>query len=203
MKRIWLGVIAFLLIALLLGVLVLKYKYHVEYTSVSVQKTVVEKTYENYGEQAIKAGKRYDLPPEYLLSLIVLESSGRKIIPQRYESHVFRKLDNVARGKANNLEGIKADQLSGMSDGELKQLASSWGPFQIMGYKCFEIDVEVHDLQGKNAVSNGAKWIDKKTLRMLSTFTIRVNRIRHLVRPRHITKIMYPRASNMPANLRV
>ncbi len=161
MKRVWLGFIALLLVALLASVLVLKYRYQLEYSSISIQQTVVEKTYNNYGQQAIKAGKMYDLPPEYLLALIVLESSGRKIVPQRFESHVFRKLDAVARGRMSRLEGITAEQLIGKSDGQLKQLASSWGPFQIMGYKSYEIDVSIQDLQGRNAVMNGAKWIDK------------------------------------------
>lgn len=146
---------------MLIGVLVLKYKYKFEYKSVSIQKTVVEKTFENYGEQAIKAGEEYNIPPEYLLSLIVLESSGRKLIPQRFEPHVYRKLDAVARSKQPRLETVTPEDLRGLTDGELKQLASSWGPFQIMGYKSFEIDVDVEDLQGRRSVITGAKWIDK------------------------------------------
>jgi hypothetical protein len=150
-----------MLIGMLIGVLVLKYKYKFEYKSVSIQKTVVEKTFENYGEQAIKAGEEYNIPPEYLLSLIVLESSGRKLIPQRFEPHVYRKLDAVARSKQPRLETVTPEDLRGLTDGELKQLASSWGPFQIMGYKSFEIDVDVEDLQGRRSVITGAKWIDK------------------------------------------
>ncbi|MFT7591814.1 MAG: hypothetical protein ACI9UJ_001743 [bacterium] len=161
MRRFWSGVIALVLIALLAGVLVLKYKYNLEYNAITVQKTVVEKTYLNYKEDVLVASKEYDLPPAYLLSLIVLESSGRKIVPQRYENHIYQKLDDVARSKKKSLEGIKPNDLHGLSDGELQKLASSWGPFQIMGYKCFEIDVSVEALQGKNAVKNGAKWINK------------------------------------------
>ncbi|MFT5723570.1 MAG: hypothetical protein ACI9JN_000684 [Bacteroidia bacterium] len=160
MRRIWSIILAFLLIGLLVGVLVLKYNYNLEYNAISVQRSVVEKTYINYKKDVLVASKNYDLPPAYLLSLIVLESSGRKIIPQRYENHIYKKLDAVARSKQKALEGITAEDLSGMTDGQLKKLASSWGPFQIMGYKCFEIEVDVEDLQGKNAVMNGAKWVE-------------------------------------------
>lgn len=160
MKRVWLGFISLVLIAMLVGVVVLKYTYEMEYSSVSIRKTVVEKTFENYGEQAVKAGKEYDLPPEYLLALIVLESSGRKIVPQRFEPHVYKKLDNVARGKSKRLESVTYKEIKGMTDGELKRLASSWGPFQIMGYKSFEIGVTPTDLQGRKSVLYGAKWID-------------------------------------------
>jgi len=74
---------------------------------------------------------------------------------------MFLKLDAVARGKQKSLETVKADHLIGMTDGDLQKLASSWGPFQIMGYKCYEISVDVDALQGKKAVENGAKWINK------------------------------------------
>jgi len=161
MKRYWSAFIAFMLIGMLIGVLVLKYKYHFEYTSVSIKKTVVEKTFENYGQQAIEAGERYDVPAEYLLALIVLESSGRKLVPQRFEPHVYRKLDAVARSKQPRLETVTPGDLQGLTDGELKRLASSWGPFQIMGYKSFEIDVDVDDLQGRRAVFTGTQWINK------------------------------------------
>ncbi len=53
---------------------------------------------------------------------------------------MFLKLDAVARGKQKSLETVKADHLIGMTDGDLQKLASSWGPFQIMGYKCYEIE---------------------------------------------------------------
>lgn len=161
MRRFWSGLIAFGLIGLLVGVLVLKYKYNLEYNAISVQKTVVEKTYLNYKKAVLEAAKKYDLPPAYLLSLIVLESSGRKIVPQRYENHIFKKLDAVARSKQNAMEGIKAADLKGMTDGELMKLASSWGPFQIMGYKSFEINIDVEELQGNKAVLHGAHWINK------------------------------------------
>ncbi len=161
MRRVWSGIIAFILIGLLATVLVLKYKYNLEYNAITVQKTVVEKTFINYKDDVIKASDKYDLSPSYLLALIVLESSGRKIVPQRYENHMFLKLDAVARGKQKSLETVKADHLIGMTDGDLQKLASSWGPFQIMGYKCYEISVDVDALQGKKAVENGAKWINK------------------------------------------
>lgn len=161
MRRFWSGLIAFVLIGLLVGVLVLKYQYNLEYNAIAVQHTVVEKTYLNYKKPVLEAAKKYDLPPDYLLSLIVLESSGRKIVPQRYENHIYKKLDAVARSKQNAMEGITAADLRGMTDGELMKLASSWGPFQIMGYKSFEIQVKVDELQGEKAVLHGAKWINK------------------------------------------
>jgi hypothetical protein len=161
MKRFWSVTIAVILIGLLVSVLVLKYKYNFEYNSVAVQHTIVEKTFINYEKDVLAAADKYDLPPAYLLSLIVLESSGRKIVPTRFEKHVFNKLDAVARSKQKSLEGITAKDLQGLTDGDLTSLASSWGPFQIMGYKSFEIDVDVEDLQGRKAVLNGAKWINK------------------------------------------
>jgi len=161
MKRGVISAVVVLLVALLATVLVLKYKYKLDYADVSIHQTTAEKTYKNYREQTAAAAKKYDLPQEYLLALIVLESSGRKIVPHRFEKHVYAKLDAVARSKQSDLEGITSKQLYGMSVGNMKKLASSWGPFQIMGYKSFEIGADIDDLHGTNAVKTGAQWIDK------------------------------------------
>ena len=40
-------------------------------------------------------------------------------------------------------------------------LASSWGPFQVMGYKCIELGVKLEDIRGENAVYWGIYWINK------------------------------------------
>ncbi len=79
MRRVWSGIIAFILIGLLATVLVLKYKYNLEYNAITVQKTVVEKTFINYKDDVIKASDKYDLSPSYLLALIVLNRLVAKL----------------------------------------------------------------------------------------------------------------------------
>lgn len=124
-----------------------------------LNKTITQKTYDNYGRSVKKASDKYNLPPDYLLALIALECSGRKLVPHRFEPHIFNKLDQVARGVTTNLEHVTAKELNGSTHKQMRAFASSWGPFQIMGYKCFEINTDVAGLKGSQSVMLGSKWI--------------------------------------------
>jgi hypothetical protein len=126
-----------------------------------VKKGIVNRTYDNYGDQTAKAAVKYKLPQEYLLALIALECSGRKIIPHRFEPHVYSKLQKVKKGSVASLEKVTHQGIKAMSDDALKNLSRSWGPYQVMGYKVFEIGVKIEDLRGKDAVGIGTLWIDR------------------------------------------
>lgn len=117
-------------------------------------------TLNNYGEDVEEFGSKYDLPADYLLALIQLESGGRKPAGHRFESHVFGRLKAVRDGKRSSYEGIRTEDLEDASDEALRNLASSWGPFQLMGYKCIQLDVQLRDIRGKDAVEAGVRWID-------------------------------------------
>lgn len=136
-------------------------------TGQRLRQGIVERTYENYGDQTAKAAEKYNLPQEYLLALIALECSGRKIIPHRFEPHVYRKLQKVKSGNLQSMEKVTHNGIKGMSDDALKNLSRSWGPFQVMGYKVFEIGVKIEDLRGDNSVMIGASWIAKNYGQML------------------------------------
>jgi hypothetical protein len=126
-----------------------------------VRKGIVARTYSNYGAQTAAAADKYKLPQEYLLALIALECSGRKIIPHRFEPHVYSKLQKVKNGNLASLEMVTHSGIKNMSDDALKNLSRSWGPYQLMGYKVFEIGVKIEDIRGDDAVLLGTYWIDK------------------------------------------
>ena len=92
--------------------------------------------------------------------MIILESSGNKTIPNRFEKHVFNELKKVKLGTRKNYENITQETIHDASDEALKNLASSWGPFQLMGYKCVLLEINVSDVRGKDALYWGIKWID-------------------------------------------
>ncbi len=120
-------------------------------------------TQENYGKKVDILAKQFNLPSAYLKSLIVLECSGRKKIPQRFEKHVFIKLKHVRNRKIKNYGSITYSKLKGKSDKELRELASSWGPFQLMGYQCFDMkNVKVSDIRGEKALYWGIFWINQR-----------------------------------------
>ncbi len=122
----------------------------------------------NQNEVDIHYGKEIDLyastnhlPAHYLKALAMLECSGRKDFPKRFEKHVYTRLREVKQGKRKKYEHVTPQLLKDADDNALRNLATSWGPFQIMGYKCIEMNIKIEDLRGENAVYWGIQWIEK------------------------------------------
>jgi hypothetical protein len=115
----------------------------------------------NYGKEIKILSVQFDLSKEYLMALIMLESSGRKDVPPRFEKGIYQKLKAIQEHSQASLENISYKDIADASDEALINLASSWGPFQLMGYKCLHLDVKIKDLRGANSLYWGVFWIDK------------------------------------------
>ncbi|MCQ2960328.1 MAG: N-acetylmuramidase family protein [Bacteroidales bacterium] len=120
---------------------------------------VCQRTKANYGSQIDSCSKILNVNPKYLKALVCLECSGKTGELKRFERHVFKRLQKVRDGQSASYEGITTAMIHDASDEALKNLATSWGPFQIMGYKCLHLNIRVSDLRGKDAVYWGIKWI--------------------------------------------
>jgi hypothetical protein len=120
----------------------------------------VIRTEENYGAEIDKLAAQFDLSPEFLKSLIILECSGLKNVKPRFERHIYKRLVNVREKKLDRLENITYADLKDATDDALKNMAKSWGPFQIMGYKCIWLDIQLKDLRGHDALYWAVKWVD-------------------------------------------
>ncbi len=120
----------------------------------------VIRTQENYGDEIDKLAAQFELSPEFLKSLIILECSGLNNVKPRYERHIYHRLVNVREKKLDRFENITYADLKDATDDALKNMAKSWGPFQIMGYKCIWLDIQLKDLRGDNALYWAVKWID-------------------------------------------
>lgn len=129
-------------------------------TFASTPPQAVLRTNENYGTEIEKLAAQFDLSPEFLKSLIILECSGLKNVKPRYERHIYHRLVNVREKKLDRFENITYADLKDATDDALKNMAKSWGPFQIMGYKCIWLDIQLKDLRGDNALYWAVKWID-------------------------------------------
>ncbi len=116
----------------------------------------------NYKKDIDKFSKKYDIPALYLMSLIMLECSGRKHIKPRYEHNVYIRLKKFKSGKINKFENLTIEDVKNLSNKELKKLSKSYGPFQIMGYKSIKLGVKVKDLYGDDAIAVGVKWINNE-----------------------------------------
>jgi hypothetical protein len=114
----------------------------------------------NYKKEVDSLAEIFKLPPDYLMALIMLESSGRKKVPVRFESKIYHQLKQLKDGKIDKFENLKQSDLKGVKDKTLKALASSYGPFQIMGYKKYVLNITLDELKGKNNMYYAVKWID-------------------------------------------
>lgn len=124
------------------------------------RKSGIDKVAENYGPAIDSAASVFQLDARYLKALCMLECGGRKVFDQRFEPHVYRKLKAVKFNLLSNYEHVTPEMLKDANDEALRNLASSWGPFQLMGYKCLLLDIKVRDIRGDKAVFYGVKWID-------------------------------------------
>jgi hypothetical protein len=114
----------------------------------------------NYKKDVDSLAAMFDLPPDFLMALIILESSGRKKVPVRYEAGTYNKLKMLQGGKIDKFEDITKADLKGVKDKTLKVMASSHGPFQIMGYKKYFLKIPLDSLTGKKNMYYAVKWIN-------------------------------------------
>lgn len=124
------------------------------------RKSGLEMVSKNYGTAIDSCAVIFDISPQYLKALCMLECGGRKVFDQRLEPHVYDKLKKVKFGTLENYEHVTKEMLEDANDDALKNLASSWGPFQLMGYKCLLLGIKVKDIRGENSVYFGTKWIE-------------------------------------------
>ncbi|MDG1261908.1 MAG: hypothetical protein P8O05_09135 [Flavobacteriales bacterium] len=124
------------------------------------QGNALEVTLANYGEDVKEYADEFDLSYEYLMALIVLETSGKKPAGKRFEQGVYNRLLQVKSGDRRKYENIRQSHLEEASDGAVRNLATSWGPFQLMGYKCIGMDVNVSDIRGEDGLYYGMSWIN-------------------------------------------
>jgi hypothetical protein len=114
----------------------------------------------HYRKDVDSLAAMFKLPPDYLMALIMLECSGRKRVPVRFERRIYDKLKQLQDGKISQFENIKKSDLKGVKDKTLRTLASSHGPFQIMGYKKYILQIPLDSLTGKKNIFYAIKWIN-------------------------------------------
>jgi hypothetical protein len=120
---------------------------------------MLAKVNENYGAEVDKYALKFGFSPAYLKALIVLECGGNKPAGHRFEKHVYHRLKRLKSGELKKYENLTPKDLHDATDEALRNMATSWGPFQVMGYKCTFLDVQLKDLRGDSSVYWGIKWI--------------------------------------------
>lgn len=116
-----------------------------KYTKQAAQKLATQ-IRARLGQKIVRAAQGSDVPPSFLVGLVAVESGGRENA-SRFEPHVFAKLKQVRDGKLLQYNKIRTAQLKDASDAALKNLASSFGATQIMGYWSLALGISLADLR--------------------------------------------------------
>jgi hypothetical protein len=118
----------------------------------------VKKVNANYGKQVELYAKQLDLPTDYFKALILLECSANYPPGSRYEPRVFEQLLAVQSGQLPEYSGIRQIHLKGYSQKILQQMATSWGPLQIMGYHSIHLGIHIDKLKSEQSLYYGMVW---------------------------------------------
>ena len=121
----------------------------------------------NYGPDIKSVATSKGLKTSYFMALCMLECGGRKPAPSRYEKHIFNRLMDVKTGQRESYELVKTEDLKNANGSAIKNLASSWGPFQVMGYKVVAHGILIKELRGPNGVKHGIDWIESEYGKLL------------------------------------
>jgi hypothetical protein len=120
-----------------------------------------ERAMKNYSTELMTLSKKHKVPWKYLMALTILECSGKDPCSSRFEKHVFEKLKKLQDGKIKKYGALRRSDIDDASDDALKNLSSSWGPFQIMGYHCIKEGITVGQLRSTEGLSYAVQWINK------------------------------------------
>lgn len=118
----------------------------------------IRKVNANYGRRVELYARQLRLPADYFKALILLECSGNYPPGSRYEPHVFAQLLAVQKDHSPVYSGIRQAHLKGRSKKNLQQMATSWGPLQIMGYHSIHLGIHIDELKGEQSLYHGMVW---------------------------------------------
>ncbi|MGF1534538.1 MAG: N-acetylmuramidase domain-containing protein [Bernardetiaceae bacterium] len=125
---------------------------------ITIDPALTQRVERHYGEDLQDLCQTYDLPAHYFKALIILEVSARKNPPSRTEASVLKRLKDVRAGKTKKYGFFRTQDLQHKSDRDLEWMATSWGPFQIMGFHAVREGFPVTDLYNEKALATGLRW---------------------------------------------
>lgn len=132
----------------------------------SQNKKLAQRILTKAGPSIAAACKNTLVPTAFLAGLISVENAGLDPDAKRFEPGIFSKLKRVHDGKLSQFNGIKRSDLSGLSEAALRNLATSFGLTQIMGFHViatFKNTITVDDLRDPAQHLNfGVQFIKKE-----------------------------------------
>lgn len=158
----------------------------------SQNKNLAQRILTNVGPKITDACEDTRVPTAFLAGLISVENAPLNANASRFESHIFKKLKRVRDGQLSQFNRIKRSDLSGATDAALKNLATSFGLTQIMGFHViatFKNEITLNDLRDPEKHLNfGVQFIENEAGPHLGTGAFeKVLRIHNTGRPNGTT----------------
>ena len=117
-------------------------------------------TYHAMHKQIWQASYGTPIPESYLAAVISLETSPPgNWNSERFEAHIYQRLLALKR-KGKAFGSISRKKLLKHSDKELRQFATSYGPTQMMGYHCLQINCSISDLKSSYHLQWAVAWME-------------------------------------------
>ncbi|MBU1219350.1 hypothetical protein KKF34_00270 [Myxococcota bacterium] len=152
--RHWLFIVILFMVAVISAKLVLSGSGG----SVSLEIKALERVYERYFETVNENAGLKKIDSAYFLALIMLETSGSEH-PPRFEKHIYERIIKYRGKNGASYRSITSKKLREMDLKQIKDMASSWGPFQIMGYNAIPMKLLPEDFAGNDSIRNSMRWI--------------------------------------------
>ena len=117
--------------------------------------------YHSMHDDITRAASGTDITPSYLAAIISLESAppGNRN-SRRFEPAVYERIKQL-RDQGRPYGNFKQSVLKKLNNRELKELSTSYGLTQIMGYHCLELGCSVQDLKGDYHLVWAVSWMQK------------------------------------------
>ena len=143
-------------------------------------KSVEKQAFERYGQIFKTFSIQHDISWSFIMALYVMECVDTMECGGQYDKTVFQELKNVRAGKLKEYKDITAHHVVASSNDALRELATSWGPFQIRGYRAVPYGITISQLKSEKAVEYSILWIAKAYGALLKKYTCQEMFLQHI-----------------------
>ena len=113
----------------------------------------------NHGQRLKTLTMEYEISWPFVMAMYVMECDGQKECPPIYHEHIFQELKKVQSREKTEYQGIYVHHVIAANDEALRDLATSWGPFQIKGYQVVSIGIPLSQLRTHKQLDSSVIWL--------------------------------------------
>lgn len=148
----------FIIILLMVSIISAKLYFSDSKKTISLERKALERVFSRFSDSVNVYNSNSVVDNAFFLALIMLETSGADH-PPRFEKHIYERIIKYREKTGGSYRSIPSEKLKMMDLKQIRNLASSWGPFQIMGYNAIPMKLIPEDFAGKEDIKHSIRWI--------------------------------------------